>query len=107
MTLSDAELKEIRREMTDRTEARLTSEDRTDRALSAVYFERMAQRDEWGDEHDVGHAAGDWTRFIVRHLGRAEQAVEDGDRKAWRKQMVRVAALAVAAIEGMSEQEAR
>lgn len=90
---------EAQRELDARWEARLVSEDRTERTLGAVQRERMSQRRQWGDDHDAQHAPGDWTRFVVRHLGRAEQAVEDGDAAAWRKQMIRVAALAVAALE--------
>jgi hypothetical protein len=87
---------------------------RTDDVLREVRAERAWQITEWGwglrdgrmnmadagaTGHDDAHAEGDWTRFIVRHLGRAEQGIEDQDPIAWRKQMLRVAALATAAVE--------
>lgn len=82
----------------------LRAEDQArEESLEAVFdhirIERHRQRTEWGDDHDAEHAPGDWTRFVVRHLGRAEQAIEDDKPDDYRRQMVRVATLAVAAIE--------
>lgn len=83
----------------------------TDRVLADVRVERARQFMKWGwglggadvdlvaHQHDDAHVEGDWTRFTVRYLGRAEQAIEDGDPVAWREAMIQVAALAVAAIE--------
>jgi hypothetical protein len=64
-----------------------------------------------GMEHDSTHSATDWVAIIIRHLG---LAVDDGspadvclmsdhcagaDPVRYRRQMVRVAAVAVAALE--------
>lgn len=89
----------------------------TERVLKEIRGERARQFAEWGwqpnngdrdlvaHEHDDQHAPGDWTRFIVRHLGRAEQGIEDGDRYRYRDQLLRVAALAVAAIESFDRKD--
>jgi hypothetical protein len=86
----------------------------TDRVLREVKAERASQFRKWGwgrpdgagveqdpvgHRHDDGHVEGDWSRFIVRYVGRAEQAIEDRDPIAWRGHMLSVAALAVAALE--------
>lgn len=101
--ISREQMAEARRAVDDKMLAWIDSDDRTLRILLLVKNEREKQHKEWGDAHDDGHAAGDWSRFIVRHLGRAEQAIEDGDPGAWRKQMIRVAALAVAALEARAD----
>lgn len=85
----------------------------TDRILREVRAARARQFAKWGWArsqeawdtdplglvHDDGHVEGDWTRFVVRYLGKAEQAIEDGNPYDWREEMLCVAALAVAAIE--------
>jgi hypothetical protein len=64
--------------------------------LADVCAERDAQDAKWGgSDHDDEHMPGDWIRFIREHTARA-----DATRgPAFREQLVRVAALAVAAIE--------
>jgi hypothetical protein len=85
----------------------------TERVLKEVRAARARQFAKWGwarsqnawdgdplgHAHDDSHVEGDWTRFIVRWLGKAEQAIEDGHAAEWRDEMLCVAALAVAAIE--------
>lgn len=85
----------------------------TDRVLRQVRAERARQFMKWGwgrngaepnadpvgHDHDDRHVEGDWSRFIVRFVGRAEEAIEHRDPTDWREAMVCVAALAVAAIE--------
>jgi hypothetical protein len=65
-----------------------------------IYQDINAERDaqdaqHGGAEHDDAHSLNDFVAFIARHAGKAVDAplVEQ------RKQMVRVAALAVAVIE--------
>lgn len=58
--------------------------------------ERRIQDQKWGGiEHDDTHSSNDWVAYIAKHLGRAA----DWDYTAFRRHMIRVAALAVAAIE--------
>lgn len=57
--------------------------------------ERRAQDKKWGGPtHDDAHLRHDWVRYIKDHAARAV-----GEPGVFRKQMVRVAALAIAAIE--------
>jgi hypothetical protein len=63
--------------------------------------ERAAQDAKWGGpEHDDGHCRGEWIGFIRGHLRML-------DRRTFRRQMIRVAALAVAAIEAHDRAEDR
>lgn len=60
--------------------------------------ERLRQDAEHGGaEHDDTHAPSDWRDFIEEHLARAFRM--DIDRDTYRNQMLRVGALAVAAVE--------
>ncbi len=62
-----------------------------------IHDERVAQDNKWGgvakDDRNTGN---DWVAYIVKHAGRA---VVSWDRAVFRQQMIRVGALAVAAIE--------
>jgi hypothetical protein len=63
-----------------------------------INTERAEQDEKWGGpEHDGRHSDNDWVAYIAKHLGKA--VVWPFDRHRFRKQMIRVAALAVAAIE--------
>lgn len=60
--------------------------------------ERTRQREEWGGaDHDIKHNTHDWIAFIAKHLGKA--VMWPFDKKVYRYQLIRVAALAVAAVE--------
>lgn len=75
--------------------------------LAQIHNERENQDDKWGGaDHDDRHKPGDWTRFIVRQLGAAEEGIDVHDWDLWRKQMVQVAALAVAALETIDRERA-
>lgn len=71
-----------------------------------IEAERRAQDQKWGGPaHDDHHHSHDWMAYIVQHLGRA--TMWPFDIKIFRKQMIRVAALAVAAIEWVNRIEVR
>lgn len=77
---------------------------------SQIYFEveneRQAQDIEWGGpEHDDKHDGSDWLSFIGKHMTRVGSQEADRSMPIFRKQMVRVAALAVAAIEWFDRRE--
>lgn len=83
--------------------------ERLDRAVKDVVREIKAERQrqdrKWGGaEHDDEHLEHDWIAFIVRHAGRA--VVWPRDLPAFRAAMVKVGALAVAAIEWADRREA-
>ena len=66
--------------------------------LLEVAAERNQQDQKWGGaEHDDTHNNHDWLAYITKHLGRT--AMWPFDAVTFRKQMIRVAALAVAAVE--------
>ena len=66
--------------------------------LTEVFHERRKQDLKWGGpEHDNEHNSHDWIAYIMRHAGRA--VVWPWNKATFRKQMIRVAALAVAAVE--------
>ena len=67
-----------------------------------VNAERTRQRVQWGDDHDQRHNAHDWIALITEHAGRALEAHHrNAYSPAYRQQLIRVAALAVAAVEAL------
>jgi hypothetical protein len=66
--------------------------------LDQIKKERQQQDDKWGGPlHDDEHTNFDWIAYITKHLGRAVMWPFEAD--IFRNQMIRVAALAVAAIQ--------
>ncbi len=67
--------------------------------LEAVAAERVRQDEKWGGPgHDDQHTSHDWIAYIARHAGRAVTN-KRFDELEFQKHMIRVAALAVAAVE--------
>lgn len=79
--------------------------------LSEVAAERARQDEQWGGpEHDDEHVPFEWNGFIGLQLDAADRATVKRDRAQWRERMIKIAALAVAAIEShdrLSAQPAR
>lgn len=76
--------------------------------IDDVLSERNRQDAKWGGiEHDITHSPNDWAAYVVRHLGRATIGAEIQDGREYRKRLVEVAALAVAAIEAYDVRQAR
>lgn len=70
---------------------------------AAIETERRAQDEEYGGpEHDDEHTRQEWAGFIQAHLAKG---LESPDK--YRNQMIRVAALAIAAIEVHDRQSNR
>ena len=68
-------------------------------ALIEVLTERERQRDMWSADHDDGHTSQDWDRFIRSRL---EDFYDDSPattESRRRDRMVKIAALALAALE--------
>jgi len=63
---------------------------------AAIDAERAYQA-KWGLEFDHANTPNDWVTYIVKYLGQCVTLPWNGD--TFRKQMVKVAALAVAALE--------
>lgn len=75
-----------------------------DHALMLVRDERLHQMTHWGDSHDDEHTEYEWLGMITQHAGLAlhRGTYEPTDNLAselWKRQMVRVAALAIAAAQ--------
>lgn len=70
-------------------------------AIEDIRQERFAQHCEWGgDDHDDHHSSSDWIVFISKQLGKAVvHEWSQAERSLFRSSMVKVGALAVAAIE--------
>ena len=73
-------------------------------AKSKIYKEitkeRKAQDKKWGGKkHDASHTPDDWNMFIAKQVGRFYR-----NKKQARSRFVKIAALAVAAIESIDDQ---
>lgn len=67
-----------------------------------IQEERAYQKKRWGgDAHDDQHTTWDWIVFITQYVGRAVDPgdVDHFDIQTYRTYMIKIAALAVAAIE--------
>jgi hypothetical protein len=64
---------------------------------AAIEAERAYQDEKWGTDFDVANTPNDWVTYITKYLGQAVTMPWDGKR--FREQMLKVAALAVAALE--------
>ncbi|MCK5601943.1 hypothetical protein KAR91_08745 [Candidatus Pacearchaeota archaeon] len=70
--------------------------------------ERRRQDSRWGGaEHDDTHSMVDWDNYIRGHSAKGVRDGGSGDTDVFRYQMVRVAALAIAAIESVDRKRAR
>ena len=77
-------------------------------ALAQVVEERVRQDRQWGGpDHDDDHKRKDWLGFIREHADRATKALQGKDLDEYRKQLVEIAALAVAGIESSDRNRAR
>jgi hypothetical protein len=79
-----------------------------ERIFAEVNEERRAQETRWSAALDDANSPMGWIALIARHAG---LAIDDGaimnDPERFRRQMIRVAALAVAAIESRDRIEGR
>lgn len=69
-----------------------------DSIYSEITIERAKQDKQWGGaEHDAHHSSNDWVAYLTKHVGRAVHW--PWNVVTFRRQMIVVAAVAVAAIE--------
>jgi len=65
--------------------------------IEDISAERVKQDEQWGGpRYDDLHNSHDWVAMLTKHLGKAVMWPWDGEK--FRQQMVRVAALSIAAI---------
>ena len=62
-----------------------------------IETERAYQEQRWGTEFDSKNTPNDWVAYISKYLG--QTVTMPFDEATFRKQMLKVAALAVAALE--------
>ena len=68
--------------------------------LDEVSKERAIQDAQWGGAaHDDKHTEPEWIAILARHLGLAANDEAEEEPTRFRRQMVRLAAVAVAAVE--------
>lgn len=68
--------------------------------LRDVRIERLRQDQKWGGpDHDDKHGPDDWCRWINAYMTWAKTMAEFDSPEKYRKRMIQVAALAVAAVE--------
>lgn len=76
-----------------------------EKVIEEIMAEREYQDHKWGGEnHDDEHTWHDWVTYLIKHMSRA--VVFPFNFETFHYQMVRVAALAVAAAE-WSERKAK
>jgi len=69
------------------------------RIFESIEAERVKQDKQWGGlSHDVDHDIDDWTRYIEKQLGNIKKSKSS---KEHRERLVKIAALAVAALESL------
>lgn len=95
----------IRNQEQQITELRAQSEGIRPTVYDQILAERNRQDRKWGGpDHDRQHSDNDWLAYIVKHAGKAVKW--PFDRVIFRRQMIRVAALAVAAVEVLDQKGA-
>ncbi|HVX01258.1 MAG TPA: hypothetical protein VHA52_12610 [Candidatus Babeliaceae bacterium] len=67
--------------------------------LNQIDTEREKQEKMWGNDNDDTHSEEMWDAIVVHELG--QSCFHDDDSATFRKQMIKVAAVAVAAIESL------
>lgn len=66
--------------------------------LAQVEFERSRQNTKWGEQNHIPYK---WLAILSEEVGEASKAALDGSLSHYRKEMIQVAAVAVAAIESL------
>jgi hypothetical protein len=69
----------------------------TKKILEEVLKEREYQETRWGDAFDSKNTANDWVAYITAYAGKA--VTLPWDSKQFRTQLLKVAAICVAAVE--------
>ncbi len=65
--------------------------------MKEIELEREYQESQWGTKFDDKNNANDWATYIAHYTSKA--TVVPFDPRVWRKNMIKAATLAVAAIE--------
>lgn len=74
-------------------------EELIDQIFAEIKAEREYQNKLWGTEFDDKNTINDWSAYITRYLGQATGSENEAEQ---RTQMMKVASLAVAALEAIN-----
>ena len=66
--------------------------------LQAIQDERDRQDVKWGAQRDLTQKT--WLTILMEEVGEVAESILEGDPEVYRKELVQVAAVAVAALEG-------
>ena len=77
-------------------------------AMNAILEEREYQRERWSTEHDREHGPGEWLNILSVYVGKLAYEtplykMKGYSREAFKKRLVQIAAIAMAAWEALSE----
>ena len=65
-------------------------------AIEGIKTERLRQDNKWGEQN---HHPEKWMNILMEEVGEASKAILEQDFEQYRKELIEVAAVAVAAIE--------
>ncbi len=68
------------------------------RILQAIQDERDRQDAKWGSQRDLAQET--WLTILVEEVGEVAESILEGDPEGYAKELIQVAAVAVAALEG-------
>jgi hypothetical protein len=71
------------------------------KVVDDVLQERGYQRGRWSIDEDVLHSDCEWITILTTWLGKAGSSARGGDRSTFRKRLVQIAAISMAAIEAL------
>lgn len=82
----------------------------SERVFGDILRERAKQDEQWGGpQHDDAHSAEDWERYLAYQLRAAERIAPGNIARTqtdeWRERMIKIAALAVAAVQSLDRKE--
>ena len=100
--------------MSDVPERRKPDSAKMREVLEEILQEREYQEKRWGVEHDAKHTFQDWLVILTVWLGKLASTVHpyafldkqpnpSQDRKDYRKRLIQVAAICLAAVEAMDD----
>jgi hypothetical protein len=90
--------------MADPEERREPESARMRAAINEVIYERNYQVERWGTDHDKKHSPQDWATILTVWIGKAASRTPPyaaSDNEEFRKRLVQIAAICVAAMEAL------
>jgi len=86
----------IERHQAINPEWKYRKKNQNDTVIDLVVAERKRQDRKWGQQN---HGPDGWLTILVEEVGEVARAILEGDANSYKKEMVQVAAVAVAALE--------